>query len=427
MHRKWMLSLFLAITLLVLKSCKNPKQERIVVTNDTAFEKGSYGYDRAFLKKNNHDFIELFNIDGNSKLLISSEFQGRVMTSSATGDSGLSLGWLNYKLLSDAEKNSQFNPVGGEERFWMGPEGGQFSIYFPRQDSFLFKNWKVPAFLDTEPFNIISRDSNSVTLGRDVVFSNYAGTQFNIGISRNVELLEEQELISALTFSIPKGISFIAYKTRNEIINKGAEDWNKKAGLLSVWLLGMFTPSPQTIVMIPFKPGRNAGARITSSYFGTIPPDRLVIQDSALFFYCDGEYRSKIGIDPSIAKPVAAAFDFSNNIFTVVIPEIHSNASYVNSKWEHQKNPFRGDVINAYNDGPLADGTKMGPFFEIESSSPALELKRNETGAYSQVTCHFQGDFEALQKLALQLTGIDPETMKNTMQNSGKASKLVLR
>ena len=85
---------------------------------------------------------------------------------------------------------------------------------------------------------------------------------------------------------------------------------------------------------------------------------------------------------------------------------------YVNSKWEIQKEPYKGDVINSYNDGPLADGTQMGPFYEIESSSRALQLKKGETGEYKQVTCHFQGDYTALQQLAKQLLGVDLNELK---------------
>jgi len=77
-----------------------------------------------------------------------------------------------------------------------------------------------------------------------------------------------------------------------------------------------------------------------------------------------------------------------------------------------QKEPYKGDVINSYNDGPLADGTQMGPFYEVESSSPALALKKGETGEYKETTCHFQGDYTTLKQLAKQLFGVDLDTIK---------------
>ena len=70
---------------------------------------------------------------------------------------------------------------------------------------------------------------------------------------------------------------------------------------------------------------------------------------------------------------------------------------YANSKLEIQKNPYQGDVINSYNDVPLQDGTKFGPFYEIGSSSAVKELKPGEIEEYHQTTLHFQGDYLSLK------------------------------
>ncbi|HTL09380.1 MAG TPA: DUF6786 family protein, partial [Chitinophagaceae bacterium] len=156
----------------------------------------------------------------------------------------------------------------------------------------------------------------------------------------------------------------------------------------------------------------NAQQYISSDYFGPVPPERLRFTDSILFFTTDGHYRSKIGLSPLLAKPLAAAFDAANNVLTLIIPAVSEKADYVNSKWELQKTPYKGDVINAYNDGPLADGTQMGPFFEIESSSPALALKKNSQATYRQTTCHLQGSYTDLHALARQLLGVDLDTIK---------------
>ena len=109
---------------------------------------------------------------------------------------------------------------------------------------------------------------------------------------------------------------------------------------------------------------------------------------------------------------MAASFDFQENVLTLVIPTISKDERYVNAKWELQKEPYKGDVINSYNDGPLENGEQMGPFYEIESSSPALELKKGEARTYSQVTAHFQGDYESLRALALKLLQVDLNTIK---------------
>ncbi len=390
-------------------SCNNVGKQNKISNADTMSIRanGSYGYDADFLKKHTTKVLELVSADGSGKVLLSADYQGRVMTSTASGDTGTSFGWLNYNMLRSKERNKQFNPVGGEERFWLGPEGGQFSVYFKGKDSFSFANWQVPPFIDTDIYNITQSGQSSVTFTKKASFLNYSGTSFNIDIERKVSLISRAELGRKLNLSIPADVNFVGFETSNKITNTGKEAWTKEKGLLSVWLLGMFTPTPKTVVIIPFKAIPGARDHITDNYFGEIPADRLQVKDSVLYFTCDGKFRSKIGLSPRVAKPMAASFDFEKNVLTIIIPAINEKGSYVNSKWEIQKEPYKGDVINSYNDGPLEDGSQMGPFFEIESSSEAMALKKDETGTYAQTTCHFQGDYTALKQLAQQLLGVD--------------------
>ncbi|MEP7106763.1 MAG: DUF6786 family protein [Ferruginibacter sp.] len=401
------------ICLLVIDaSCNTATKKTEVGDSTTTASRGMYAYDADFLKKHTVKVLELSNEDGTGKVLLSADYQGRVMTSTATGDTGTSFGWLNYDLISASEKKRQFNPVGGEERFWMGPEGGQYSIYFKGGDSFNISHWFVPSFIDTESYDVSQSDVSSATFSKKTILTNFSGTKFEIAIERKVSLLSKDQLARKLQISIPDKIHFVAFETDNRVTNTGGNDWSEDKGLLSIWLLGMFAPSSETIVIIPFHPIPNARSFITDNYFGDIPASRLQIRDSILYFTCDGKFRSKIGLSPAIAKPIAGSYDFQKNVLTVIVPQVDRNAAYVNSKWEMQKQPYKGDVINSYNDGPLADGTQMGPFYEVESSSPALALKKGETGEYKESTCHFQGNYDQLKQLARQLLGVDLDTIK---------------
>jgi len=373
--------------------------------------KGSYAYDADFLKKYTKRVLELHNDQG-VKLLLSADFQGRVMTSTATGDTGISFGWLNYDLIASGKKKKQFNPIGGEERFWLGPEGGQYSLYFKKGDSFTIGHWQVPPVIDTETFEVTNADNTEASFSKQATLNNYAGSVFQIAITRRISLLDKNALETQLAVSVPSNVSFVAYQSSNSIKNNGNRDWRKEDGLLSIWLLGMMVPTEDTKVIIPFSPRQDAGSFITDNYFGKIGPNRLLVKDSVLFFRCDGKSRSKIGVSPVIAKPIAGSFDFIRNVLTIIIPEVNKAAPYVNSKWEIQKEPYRGDVINSYNDGPLGDGSQLGPFYEIESSSPAKELKKGESLEYRLVTCHFQGDYQGLNKLAGKLLGVDLNEVK---------------
>lgn len=374
----------------------------------TEYAKGSYGYDAAFLKKHLQNTIELSN-DNGSRVLLTADYQGRVMTSSANKDSGNSFGWINYDLIASGEVKPQFNPVGGEERFWIGPEGGQFSFYFKKGDSFNIKNWQVPPFIDTVAYQVAQSDSTSVLFTHKAAFNNYSGTAFKVAINRTISLLDQPALAARLQGSIPENVQWVAYETKNEVKNEGAAAWNKETGLLSIWLLGMFTPSEETVAIVPFKNRPDAGKYITDNYFGKIPADRLVMKDSVLLLKCDGKHRSKLGLSPAIAKPLAASFDYKRNVLTFILFDVDTAGAYVNSKWEIQKEPYKGDAVNAYNDGPLQDGGQLGPFYELESSSAAKPLNPGESLTYKQVTCHFEGDFTSLNKLAEDLLGIGLE------------------
>src|SRR5882672_6319349 len=234
-----------ASLLLMLSACHQRPVEHTAVT-DTLSSQGTYAYDASFLKKYSRKVIELKSENGDAKVLLSADYQGRVMTSTATGDSGTSFGWINYELISAKEKRKQFNPVGGEERFWMGPEGGQYSIYFKGSDSFNIQHWQVPAVIDTLGYDIVQSDASSAIFSKKATLTNYSGAIFSIDIRRKINLLNSDNISAALKTTIPAGIHAVGYETENNITNTGENDWVKDKGLLSIWLLGMFTPTPQT-------------------------------------------------------------------------------------------------------------------------------------------------------------------------------------
>ena len=90
---------------------------------------GTYGYDVAFFLKNHIQCIELKDKESEACVLLIPAYQGRGMTSSANGNRGYSFGWINDDLIRSGELIDQFNPFGGEERFWLGPEGGLHDLF----------------------------------------------------------------------------------------------------------------------------------------------------------------------------------------------------------------------------------------------------------------------------------------------------------
>ena len=366
---------------------------------------GTYSYDLAFLGRHDPTIIELTDKTGNSRVIVSAKYQGRVMTSTSSGETGNSYGWINYNLIAANKYKKQFNPVGGEERFWLGPEGGQYSLYFAPGDSFDIRNWQVPPVIDTISYDVIERTDTSAVFEQTASLRNFSGTEFNLSVTRRIELLSRDQIEDELDIALHKDLDVVGYQSFSAIVNQGTTQWQKETGLMSIWLLGMFTPSPSTTVIIPFSQGYDS--LITTDYFGEIPPDRLEVRDGVLLFTCDGKFRSKIGLPPHVTKSYAGSYDAEKEILTIIRFGVDVYGNYVNSKWEIQDEPYKGDALNSYNDGPLADGTQLGPFYELESSSPAMQLKPGETQTYSQITCHFEGDEESLRSVAKTLLGFD--------------------
>jgi hypothetical protein len=364
-----------------------------------------YGYNVNFLKK----YINVIELKrGNSAVAIVPGWQGRVMTSTSEGVYGFSFGWINHKLISSGEALLHINPYGGEERLWLGPEGGQFSIFFKKGDEFIYEKWQTPAFLDTIPFSIIELSDSSVTFSHSCETENYSGTPFKLGIDRKITLLTEDQIMTETGIDL-KGINFVAYRSDNKLTNRGSVEWKKETGLLSIWMLGMFIPSPAVMVVIPVRQGdeKELGVAVNDNYFGKIADDRLKISGSNVYFRADGKSRGKIGINPKRAMGIMGSYDFDNNILTLLyckLPE--RQTEYVNSAWKIQDDPFSGDALNSYNDGPLEDGSQMGPFFELETSSPAAALKPGESLTHSQVTIHLTGNKNLLNKAAIKSLGV---------------------
>ena len=392
-----------------------------IMTATTATTRAAnFGDDAAFLKSHT-DLIVLGDAAGKAKIAVAPAWQGRVMTSTAGSDAGQSFGWINRELIASGKIMPHMNAFGGEDRFWMGPEGGQFSIYFAKGTKFVYDDWQVPAILDTLPFKVLSQDKEHAAFGAEFSLVNYSGTHFDVSVNREVRLLDSATAWKKLGVEEPEGVSLVAYQTDNKITNTGKVAWNKETGLLSVWILGMYNPSPATTIVVPIKSGPESelGVKVTSNYFGEIPPDRLVVKDDVMYFSGDGKMRSKIGINPKRSKAILGSYDADNHVLTIVqFNQPAGVTDYVNALWKLQDTPFSGDAVNSYNDGPATPGAKpMGPFYEIESSSPAAALAPGASLTHIHRTVHLSGPEAALDGVAKATLGVSLAEIKAGLKN----------
>lgn len=414
--------LLVASALGVLCACTGtgPREAGEEPGSKTAMTKNTYGDDLAFLSEH-QQVIELTDSAGNARVAVVPGYQGRVMTSTSGGKNGPSYGWLNRETIASNERKPHINVFGGEDRFWLGPEGGQFSIFFQKGDPFDLDHWQTPEPIDWGAWEQVEADSTHARFQKAIELVNYSGTRFSLEADRTIRLLSSADAAERLGVDLPAETEVVAYESENAIKNTGDSEWSKKTGLLSIWILGMYNPSPETTVVIPFVAGSESelGPVVNDAYFGKVPPDRLVVREKegVLFFRGDGTYRSKIGIPRKRARPVMGSYD-GQSVLTLVQFELPQDATdYVNSMWEIQDEPFGGDVANSYNDGPPAPGAKpLGPFYELESSSPAAELAPGGVLTHVHRTFHIRGPEDKLDAIARATLGVSLADVRSAFE-----------
>ncbi len=368
-----------------------------------AVRAGTFGDDLAFLGKHTQ-IVVLSDDSGQAQVAVAPDYQGRVLTSTAGGVAGMSYGWINRELIASGEQRPHMNAFGGEDRFWLGPEGGQFAIFFKPGAKFTLDDWQTPAAIDTDAWPVVRQSKTEVAFRHKIRLTNYSGTRLELTAERVVRLVPRDKLAELLGVAVGDGVSLVAYESENRITNTGSEAWTKEGGLLSIWILGMYQPSDQTTIVVPFRPGPEAelGPKVNDAYFGKVPADRLKVGDQHLFFRGDGRSRGKIGVGPKRVKPILGSYAADSQLLTLVQVTVPPGATdYVNSMWELQKEPFAGDVVNSYNDGPPSPGAKpLGPFYELESSSPAAALAPGQSLTHVHRTIHLQGSAKQLSPVA---------------------------
>jgi hypothetical protein len=378
----------------------------------------TFAEDLAFLRQHS-DLVVLSDQMRSARVIVAPQYQGRVMTSTATGDTGASFGFIHRDNVAKTQRDPHIHVFGGEDRFWLGPEAGQYGLFFAPGAPFDLASWQTPEPIDWGPWFVSAQSSSAVSLFRSMQLVNYSGTAFKLKAERTVRVLERGAIAQAFGISIPASAGIVGYESVNTITNQGDAPWRKDTGLLSVWTLGMFKPSPRTTVVLPFRPGDDAelGPIVNDAYFGKVPANRLRVEEGVLFYRGDGEERGKIGIPGPRARPIAGAYDARDRVLTLVQYNLDANATdYVSSLWMQQEKAFAGDVVNSYNAGPPEPGkAALGSYFEIETSSKAAALVPGQALTHVQRTLHVVGAREVLDDIARRTLGVSLDRIENAL------------
>jgi hypothetical protein len=383
----------------------------------------TYADDRQFLQRHT-ELVEL--ADGSQRVLVCPQYQGRVMTATPSGADGPSCGWINYRFIEAGKSDRQFNNFGGEDRFWLSPEGGQFALFFAPGAEPTFANWITPPGLNEGPFEVVSQSAIQCRMTRRMQLINASRTAFDIQVNRTARILPARRLSELFGAEVAAALDaqaadVVGFETENSIVNLG-EAWSRRQGLLSIWILGMFPPGSRTTIIVPYRPGTEAqrGPVVKDDYFGRVPGERLKILPQAILFRGDGRHRSKIGTSQQRAVPVAGSIDLDGQLLTLVHftqPDDPQQAIYLNNSWDlPQAEPYRGDVFNSYNDGPTQPGAEsLGGFYELETLSPSRELATGQSLTHVHRTYHIRGPVEVLSTVCQRVLGVTLEEVRRAM------------
>src|SRR5690554_5500516 len=169
-------------------------------TSDTMkkeYEAGTFGYDLNYLSEKD-SLIVLKSDNGKAQVIVSAKYQAKVFTSTANGLEGKSHGFVNYRFFDAGVVDEHMNGFGGEDRFWLGPEGGQFSIYFEPGAEQVYDNWHTPKAIDIEEWEINNSTDKEAVLSKYMELKNYQGTVMHIDVERRISLFSEADITQAL-------------------------------------------------------------------------------------------------------------------------------------------------------------------------------------------------------------------------------------
>lgn len=384
----------------------------------------SYREAVVFLGKHT-EVVELKGAEG-ARVAVCPGWQGRVMTSTCGGAEGLSFGYINEPYVEAGRHNPHFANFGGEDRMWLSPEGGQFSLWFKPGAAQNLDHWFTAPALNEGAWGVAAHGADFCRMEQPMQLENASATRFELNVTREVRLLSARDLPELFGRAAAEmiggaGVKLVGYETANTVTNRGAAMTRPK-GLVSIWILGMLNAGPRTVVIVPYKPGDpgRLGPEVKSDYFGAIPPERLKITPEAILFRADADCRSKIGTSQRRARNVLGSIDFRAGVLTLVqftMPEDPAQHPYMNNMWGvPQREPYVGDVANSYNDGPAGPGKpRMGNFYEIESLSPAGELGTGQSLVHRHRTLHVQAAPAVLERLAREVLGVDLNQVRRQM------------
>ena len=374
----------------------------------------SFGQELSFFNK--YEVPTVILSDGDSIVALSPAWQGRVLTSTFGGVEAPALGWINRRLIADKTLDAQKAVIGGEDSFAIGPQGGDESVFFDRGKVYTEDNWIAPAWISSQPWNVVARTQTQVKFEKSAEFENAKGAQFKIKAEREVSLLTRKNVTEILGIEIPDAVKIVAFQSLNKLTNAGDKPWTAADGLLNVSVRGCFNAVKDSFVFVPYRKGNvsDLGDVYKDDYFEpAIGPSgsarTVLVTEDYIRFRADGRTLSGISVPAPRSEGIAISYDDVNKVLTVVTYlRPVGNRAYLISSWRRTPAPNEmGEAISVFNNGPLSLTSASAPkYFEISTHSPAMDLKAGRAQFHLQRTFHFHGSEYDLGLISYKLAGI---------------------
>lgn len=364
-----------------------------------------------------HELIELLRNSGvtpytltgrgESVAIVTPSLSGRVLATSFRGHQDSINGFVDADAFRHGMRDFWDN-WGGEDRYWLCPEGGQFGLMFQGKEN-CFANYTVQPGINNQVYRVteIAASGNNLTMQAEFELVNAKGTQFSLQSTRRITLLED----CPFTVGTSLEVESVGFESSSTITNIGQDPWTRDSGALAHWHLGQFPLGDRTVIVIPFRPGSSSDPPVREDYFrefcidGKMPADRYSIGDGFVLLRADGRCRTKIGQNRSRGTGLIGSIDLDSNRLVFMDYDFYPNLQYAASYWYEQTEPYNGDCISVSAEGPSEVGAPNGRCYELESMSPAMLLPPGQSFTFRTRTMHVRGSQPIVADICRQQLG----------------------
>lgn len=337
-----------------------------------------------------------FGAGDGTRLLVAPALAGRVLTS--VFRDGTEAAWLDRRAIAAGYGTpARFHNFGGQDRIWLGPEGGPFGYFFAPGAKCEPDAWRAPRLIDRGSWRLLTRDRLGARMRLEGTIVDASGGRMRVRIVRDVRALGRADVEERLGARLPRSVESAGSESSQVLTRLSAAPLPPRPALPQLWVLGQFPCGPRAVVFAPLRAGaRSAVKPFEDRYFGPPGPRRILYTAGdggppCVLFRADGRLRSKFGVPVRHSSGIAGAFDPQRELLTIVRFDVHPAAPYGSFLWSPRARELRGgDVFQSYNSG---DGT----CFELESVAPASPEAGSKARAHRHATLFLRGNPRVLR------------------------------